>query len=233
MVNRIASKSNTTYSDSSGASHAKLRLGLHGFHESVAQLRQRVLEAVEQQDFNRAIALLNRLIISYPARAEDYSNRGLVHWWSGQFHKALQDFNRAIALDPFLSSAYNNRGNCHAAQGAYHKALADYEQAIDLDPFYVRARINQAITLRDLGRYDEALASLEESLLFRQFFGEIYAERGRTYHLRGDWNCAIADYHRALELFPARPQTPRKEAVQVRSRRQQILLWLQQLQPAT
>jgi hypothetical protein len=32
--------------------------------------------------------------------------------------------------------------------------------------------------------------------------GHLYAERGHTYHLIGDWNYAIADYHRALEHLP-------------------------------
>jgi tetratricopeptide (TPR) repeat protein len=34
-----------------------------------------------------------------------------------------------------------------------------------------------------------------------QLEGNIYAERGRTYELRGDWNCAIADYQKALALL--------------------------------
>ncbi|MHC5827687.1 MAG: tetratricopeptide repeat protein, partial [Nostoc sp.] len=33
--------------------------------------------------------------------------------------------------------------------------------------------------------------------------GHIWAERGRTYHLWGDWNYAIADYRRALTQLPS------------------------------
>lgn len=203
--------------------------GASAFHESVQQVRQRVLQAVDKGDFVRAIAILNRLITMYPTSAEDYNNRGLIHLWSGAQHKAFWDFNRAIALNPELPAAYNNRANYYAGQGAQARALADYERTIDLNPFHIRARINRAITLRSLDRYDEALEGLEEALLFRQMLGDIYAERGRTYHLRGDWNCAIADYRRALQCFSQKIHQAKSPG---RSRQQQLTTWLNQLLPA-
>jgi tetratricopeptide (TPR) repeat protein len=54
-----------------------------------------------------------------------------------------------------------------------------------------------------LGEYAEAIENLETALLFGQLKGHIWAERGRTYHLWGDWNCAIADYRRALAELPS------------------------------
>jgi len=63
--------------------------------------------------------------------------------------------------------------------------------------------LNRGITLRDLGQYEEAIDNFEVALLFGQLEGRILAERGRTYHLWGDWNCAIADYRRALLLLPS------------------------------
>ncbi|HEY9889393.1 MAG TPA: tetratricopeptide repeat protein [Candidatus Obscuribacterales bacterium] len=196
--------------------------------ESVAQTRQRVMRAVDMGDFAKAIAMLNRLLTHHPTSAEDYSNRGLIYLWSGHPHKALRDFNHAIALAPELPAAYNNRANCYAAQGQLEAAIADYERTIDLNPFHVRARINYAITLRELDRYDAALEVLDEALLFRQLAGDIYAERGRTYHIRGDWNCAVADYRRALKFFPL----PLADApLSISPRRQQVMGWLTELQP--
>lgn len=200
------------------------------FQESVAQIRQSVLRAVKRKDYHRAIAILNRLIVSHPDSAADYSNRGLVYLWSGQPRKALLDFNRAIALNPSLASSYNNRANYYAAQGAKESAIEDYDQAIDLDPFHVRARINRAITLRELHRYDPALDGFEEALVFNKFTGEIYAEKGRTYHLRGDWNGAIADYSRALDYFLT---SERGKTVAIHSRQRQVITWLNQLRSAS
>ncbi len=201
----------------------------HRLPETVEQSRRRVRQVAARGDYARAIALLNRLIACHPDSAEDYNNRGLMLMQSGKSRKALLDFNQAIALNPELSGAYNNRANWYAAQGNLAKAIADYEYAVDLDPFYVRARINKAVTLRELGNYDEALNGFDEALLFRQLEREIYAERGRAYHLRGDWNSAIADYRRALKSSTA---ASGNSPMTLKSRRQQIMMWLSQLYTA-
>lgn len=102
-----------------------------------------------------------------------------------------------------MASAYNNRANYYAACGELVAAIADYDLALDLNPSYVRAWINRGITWRDLGQYEEAIENFEVALLFGQLKGNILAERGKTYHLWGDWNCAIADYRRALTQLPS------------------------------
>lgn len=230
MAPRIYLESDKLCTDNAPQSQCPSQDDTSLFCESVQQVRQRISRAVAKGDFIRAIALLNRLVINDLADAEDYNNRGLIHFWSGSPQKAFWDFNRAIALNPDLPAAYNNRANYYATQGAKEMALEDYERTIDLNPFHVRARVNRAITLRELGRYDAALNEFEDALLFRQMEGEIYAERGRTYHLRGDWNCAIADYYRALACFPSSTQEM-TSAKQTR-RRQQIVTWLRQLDSA-
>jgi tetratricopeptide (TPR) repeat protein len=171
-------------------------------------LRSWALNSARQGDYTEAIALLSELIDRCPDNPIDYNNRGLIYFQSGEMPKALVDYNTAIQLNPNLASAYNNRGNYHAVRAEFFAALADYEQAIDLHPSYVRARINRGITLRDLQQYPEAIENFDVAMLFGQLEGHIWAERGRTYHLWGDWNFAVADYRRALSQLPkiARPQ---------------------------
>lgn len=194
--------------------------------DGISLLRRRALREARRQHFSYALSILNRLLLRQPDSATDYSNRGLVHFWNNQPQQALADYNRALTLNPNLASAYNNRANYFASQGALEAAIADYDRAIDLNPLNPRARINRAVTLRELQRYDAALDALDEALLFRRLTGHIYAERGRTYHLRGDWNCAIADYGRALEALAAMET----EAVAVANAKyQQVKGWLQQL----
>jgi tetratricopeptide (TPR) repeat protein len=166
-------------------------------------LRSCALSSAQQGNYIQAIALLSELINRHPYHAVDYNNRGLIYFQSGDLPKALCDYNTALQLNPNLASAYNNRANYHAACGELAAALTDYDQAIDLNPSYVRARINRGITLRDLEQYEEAIETFEVALLFGQLEGHIWAERGRTYHLWGDWNCAIADYRRALTQLPS------------------------------
>lgn len=175
-----------------------------GSKQSEYSLRALANRKAKQGDYTGAIALLTQLISRNPADAVSYNNRGLIYFQTGQREKAIADYNRALQLNPELDSAYNNRANYYASSGRLAEALTDYEQALDLNPGNIRTWINQGITFRELGLYDLALENLDMALILGCLEGHIYAERGRTYHLRGDWNCAIADYQRALqELSPS------------------------------
>lgn len=190
------------------------------------RLRRQAYQIAQQGNYIEAIQILNRLIACHPANATDYNNRGLFHFQNGQFGQALEDYNHAIRLNPQLASAYNNRANCYASQKQLAAAIADYEMAIDLNPFHARARINKGIVLRDLRLYSAALETFDIALYFNQLNEHVYAERGRTYHLLGDWNGAIADYHRALDCLDDFEQPLSSEANRLRAN---IRRWLDEL----
>lgn len=164
------------------------------------QLRHWAKRAIAAGNYPQAIAYLSQVIARLPDSALDYNNRGLIYFYGGQFNKALQDYHQAIALDATLDSPHNNRANCYAAMGQYPQAFIDYESAIDLNPLNMRTWLNWGITLREAQCHDLALEKFDEALIIgRQLHGRLYAERGYTYYLRGDWNCAIADYQRAID----------------------------------
>ena len=185
-------------------------------------LRNFVQEKASQGDYVVAISLLDRLIALCPNNAADYNNRGLMYFRNNQIVEALDDLSQALEINPCLDSAYNNRANCYAAQGELSNAIADYDLALDLNPANLRAWINQGITFRELGLYDLALENFEITLIIGDALQErIYSERGRTYHLRGDWNCAVGDYQKALEILAEKPTFA--------TYRNKVLGWLNQL----
>jgi tetratricopeptide (TPR) repeat protein len=172
------------------------------------ELRAAVKEKAAVGDYAAAIALLTQLIELDPDSAKDYNNRGLMYFRNGQFPEAIADLDRALEINPKLDSAYNNRANYYAAVGDLAAAIADYDLALDVNPANIRAWINQGITFREMGLYDLALEDFDIALIIgRKLQGRILAERGRTYHLRGDWNCANTDYHRALTQLSEEPNS--------------------------
>jgi len=189
-------------------------------------LRSSAWAKAQQGDYTEAIALLSQLIDRHPHRAIDYNNRGLVYFQGGQLEQALMDYNTALQLNPHLAAAYNNRANYYASCGLLEAAIANYDRAIELNPSYVRAWLNRAITLRDLELYDQAIENFDIALLLGQLQGHIYAERGRTYHLWGDWNCCVADYRRALTQLPQKSDSSFDPASRLRC---QVIIWLDQL----
>lgn len=189
-------------------------------------LRRIARAKAQQGDYADAIQILTQLIRRNSDSANDYNNRGLIYFQSGQREKAIADYNKAIQLNPQLAGAYNNRANYYASQGQLEAAIADYEKTLDLNPVHIRAWINQGITYRDMGLYDRAIENFDFALRLGWLEGHIYAERGRTYHLMGDWNFAVADYRRALEQFPQ--PNPSNPAPTTRLH-QQVKTWLNEL----
>ena len=185
-------------------------------------LRSCIQEKASQGEYEIAISILDRLIAHDPNNARDYNNRGLMYFRNNQIIEALCDLSQALEIDPYLDSAYNNRANCYAAQGDLSNAIADYDLALDINPANLRAWINQGITFRELELYDLALENLDIALIIGDALHErIFAERGRTYHLRGDWNCAAGDYQKALDLLVIRPKLGKY--------RNKVIGWLDQL----
>lgn len=181
--------------------------------KSEDHLRATVEEKAAQGHYAVAIALLNELIKIRPDSAMDYNNRGLMHFRNNQLVEAFADLTRALSIDPRLDSAYNNRANCHAAQGNLDEAISDYDVALDLNPGNIRAWINQGITFREMGFYKLAIENFEIALVLGNSLQErIYGERGRAYHLRGDWNCAVADYQQALTLLVSKEDSSKYQA---------------------
>lgn len=166
------------------------------------QLENCIKAEATKGDYAVAIALLDRLIALRPDRAVNYNNRGLMHFCNNQIVEALCDLSLALEINPHLDSAYNNRANCYAARGELEEAIADYDLALDLNPSNLRAWINQGITFRELELYELGIENFDIALIIGDALkGKIYAERGRTHFLRGDWNCAVSDYQKALNIL--------------------------------
>lgn len=189
-------------------------------------LRRQGLAEAQQGNLDGAIALFSQLIDRNPANATDYNNRGLVYFQNGQHPEAIADYNTALRLNPNSGSIYNNRANYYAAQGRLLDAILDYNTAIELDPSNIRAWINQGITFRDLEMYDRAIECFDLALTLHRLEGHVYAERGRTCHLQGDWNYAHADYLRAIERLPLTLEARSNPSVRLRL---QVELWLDDL----
>lgn len=155
-------------------------------------------KALKNQNYKRAIDLLTYLITQEPHNAIHYKNRGRIYHHCRKWKQALVDYNQAVQLNPKGTQIYFHRAKCNAALGRWHESITDYDCAIDINPNNIQARINQGILFRELKMYDDAIVCFGLALFIGKLSAHIYAERGRTYHLDGHWNCAIGDYQRAL-----------------------------------
>ncbi len=184
------------------------------------RLQQRLRTAVEQQNYDTAICLLDYLIDQDPKNPTHYSNRGLIYARCLQWDAAIVDYDQALLLNPDSDRIYMKRAKCNEALGQWDEAIIDYDCAIDINPYNIQARVNQGILFRDLKAYEDAIICFGLALFFGEFDSQIYAERGRTYHLDGHWNCAMGDYQRVLDILKDSPNADLEA---------QIYIWILEL----
>jgi tetratricopeptide (TPR) repeat protein len=98
----------------------------------------RVLEqahnAMEKKEYQRALALLDRMIDRYPAYAEAWNRRGALYFELGDFEKSLADSERALALNPNHYGAMQGAGVCRLQLGDVAEACRYLRAALKLLP---------------------------------------------------------------------------------------------------
>lgn len=175
-------------------------------------------------DLEEAIQGLNKLIRENPDDPTHYINRGNAYFYIRNYERAISDYSKFIQIYPDNAKAYLNCGDAHFCKGEYDKAISDYSKAIKLDPEYAEAYYARSNVYRHIGESNQARAD-EDKALGLGFDETIYVEdsclelieelvqscpkNAKVYYYRGlvrdcsgDYNLAIEDYNKVLQLNP-------------------------------
>lgn len=123
-------------------------------------------------------------------------------------NESLMAANRNIKLNAPTADMFIHRGLVYFARGEagsdndYYNAIDDFESALLLQPDSSVALYNLAITKETLHKYKEAIATYDRLFNVDSKFTQAYYNRGRLKLLAGDYQAAIDDFNRALELEP-------------------------------
>lgn len=116
---------------------------------------------------------------------EAFQQRALARLWLGSLAEALADAERAVRLLPDDSECHRVRGMVHLYSRQYSQAIADFDLFLDEE--------------EGISRYPEPLATVRHL-------------RGMARAADGDLRGAIADYARAIDLWPQWPAPYRARA---------------------
>src|SRR5208283_829220 len=72
-------------------------------------LFQQGLAALDQKDYDQAIARFSEVLQQYPREAGYWISRGLAYYSKGAFDQAIADYTEAIRLEPENAAAYTGR----------------------------------------------------------------------------------------------------------------------------
>ncbi|MDB4896468.1 MAG: peptidase caspase catalytic subunit p20 [Firmicutes bacterium] len=131
------------------------------------------LRALEEGDYQKAIAPLSAAIKLNPQHAAAYCARGVAYQQSGDGSAAVADLTSSISLAPAEPCGYDWRGYMYLRQGNFDLALADYQQAIALDPDSFVLYYRRGLVYRGLGENAKALADFQRAV---QMTGGVWRE---------------------------------------------------------
>jgi tetratricopeptide (TPR) repeat protein len=156
-------------------------------------------EKITKQEFDEAIALLDKLLASNPS-ADAFNVRGIAFFETQKFDQAIKNFNEAIKLDNAQYKFFYNRGNAYQAQKNMEEAVQDYEKALSLKSDVYQIYFNKANALASLNRQKEAITDYGNALLLDDQDKNIYCNRAISYISIANFAKAQQDLLKCLEI---------------------------------
>jgi tetratricopeptide (TPR) repeat protein len=150
-----------------------------------ASLQYRALAYYNLKDYDGIITDMSRLIQMRPERPENvtyYRVRGNVYAFKREYARAIADLEKALQLEPNdagtqrgLAAVYFMRGNAYSHDPKdYDRAIADFNEGFRLDP---------------------------NDKVWKESVAAIYYFWGETYRAKGNYDAAIANYNRSIQLI--------------------------------
>jgi len=152
-----------------------------------------------------------------------YFSRAQLYVEIGDLDKAIKDYTIVTSLDAQNAGAYLERGHAYNQIGENKKAIADYSESIRLDPENDLAYTNRGYTYYTLGDNEKALGDFLiafkinpsqinwwcDNLPCWNAAVQLYPNapsyligRGNVYIRIGDYENALADYKKAIQINP-------------------------------
>ncbi|WP_310488780.1 tetratricopeptide repeat protein, partial [Chamaesiphon sp. VAR_69_metabat_338] len=172
--------------------------------ERVAHPSARWLNAValvKLENYQIALASLDRHIEDYPQDPNGYCYRGICYERLEKLPQASIDLDRAIALQAGQPVFHHARGRARQKMGDLPGALADFNITIDRKPqaavFNDRAEVH-----RGLGDRQAALKDCNRAIELNPKFINAYFRRGLIFVELGDLELALLDFDITLDFDP-------------------------------
>lgn len=155
-------------------------------------------------DYPEAERQFNTVVQLEPGFAHGWDGIGQALMFQGEFEDAMYYFDKAIELRPTLATAYSHRALARVNLDDLDGALRDAKHAMrldaeEIDPYIVIGRV-----LAARGEAQNSLDHFNEAVERAPDDGGTYWWRGRFWRdVAQDFNRALADFNKAIELQPA------------------------------
>ncbi|MBC8462644.1 MAG: tetratricopeptide repeat protein [Deltaproteobacteria bacterium] len=157
---------------------------------------------------DQALSVLKEQIERQPKNPKLYYLLGSIYLDKGDYENAKDSFIYCLELDLFYGQAGEKLVQAYLKLNRNDDAIQQYERLLKQNPspetynsagglYYKQGNIEQAIRY-----FEEALEIDRRYLPAKNNLFNIYKGRGAKYLEAGDYDGAISDFTRAMELFP-------------------------------
>jgi len=158
-------------------------------------------------DFDAALKDFNTSMALNPSDWKNYSNRGHIYAIKKNIDSSLIDYSKSISLNPTNAPAYLNRALDYCMKEKLDSAMLDFDMVIKLKGDDMTLYENRAYAYLRQAKYKESLAD------YNKYIGNgdkiapnIYALRGFDNYKLENYQAAINDYSKAIEMNPNFPE---------------------------
>lgn len=154
-------------------------------------------------NYNSALRDANAALKLDPGSIRALTVRGKIYQDRGDYQKAVADFSEAIKLDSKEIDNLFSRADCYESMHEYKKCLEDYERILAIDGKKARFYHNHGYINMKQENLQAAIEDFDQSLRYDDLEDQgrrAYRLRARSYMRLGDYDTALKDLDKALEI---------------------------------
>jgi tetratricopeptide (TPR) repeat protein len=159
-------------------------------------------DLVLQGKVDEAISMANVLLGEDPNNAPARNLIGLALYKAGDTEGSIEQYRMALEIDGGYTEAHFNLGNSYQMLGRLQEAEDAFREAVRHESKAVLAHYNLGILYRDTDRPGQALAEFRACVENEPQFYYAYLAMGQMQYAAGEFEDAVANLGRALELVP-------------------------------
>ncbi len=157
---------------------------------------------VRKGDLDKYEIEVQKLARDFPTDPGIQAELGQVYYAIHQPAQSDVYYTRALDQDPRDLTALNGLGLALMDMHRYDEAVATFKTCLDVDPLAFQCQNNVGATYLEAKRISEAKVALDKAFKDAPERAETFVNYGYMADMQDDWQRAVAQYAKAIELYP-------------------------------
>jgi tetratricopeptide (TPR) repeat protein/transglutaminase-like putative cysteine protease len=174
-----------------------------GSNESTDDLFNAGVQALQNQHYEAAVDLLQRVIKQDPKFKDAWNDLGNAYLHLGKNEEAIAAFKKQIENNAYDGFAYNSLGLAYEHQGRYDEAASQFQKQIEVNPLDQYAHGNLGRLYLDQKKYAEAVPELEKAVNIQPKNPLLLINLGQAYLGVNQTDKGMAEFEKAVAISAA------------------------------